>query len=91
MPFILTQTSLFTQIGQLKLLRGLCVERDPDLAVTIRKLAMESFVLVMKDIAPRSVGSSVTIFVGLQLLRWPPLTCMNRFLVPALFLMKLCD
>ncbi len=48
------------QISQLKLLRGLCVERDPDLAVTVRELAMKSFVYVMKDIAPRSV---VTIFM----------------------------
>ena len=45
------------QIGQLKLLRSLCVERDPDVAVHIRELAMKSFVSVMKDIAPRSVAS----------------------------------
>jgi hypothetical protein len=29
------------------------VERDPDMAVKVRKLAMRSFVSVMKDIAPR--------------------------------------
>ena len=31
----------------------LCFERDPDVAITIRKLAMVSFMAVIKDIAPR--------------------------------------
>ena len=29
------------------------MERDPDVAVKVRKLAMRSFASIMKDIAPR--------------------------------------
>ena len=43
----------FVQIGQLKLLRALCAERDPDTALEVRKLAMSAFTAVMKDISPR--------------------------------------
>ena len=43
---------LFLQISQLKTLVNLCFETDPDVAITIRKLAMVSFVEVVKDIAP---------------------------------------
>lgn len=39
-------------ICQLKHLRTLCVERDPDVAVKVRKLAMKYFTDVIKDIAP---------------------------------------
>ena len=41
------------QITKLKNLRMLCSERDPDVAITIRKVAMVSLMTVIKDIAPR--------------------------------------
>lgn len=32
---------------------SLCSERDPEVAVTVRKMAMASLMTVFKDIAPR--------------------------------------
>ena len=42
----------FLQIGLLKTLKTLCMEKDPQVAITTRKLAMISFAEVIKDIAP---------------------------------------
>jgi hypothetical protein len=39
-------------IGLLKTLKTLCMEKDPQVAITTRKLAMISFAEVIKDIAP---------------------------------------
>ena len=43
------------QIALLKKLRALCSEKDGDVAITVRKLAMVSLTAVFKDIAPRCV------------------------------------
>ena len=40
------------QIGLLKTLRSLCVEREPEVCITVRKLAMVSTMAVFKDIVP---------------------------------------
>ena len=44
---------LSVKVGVLKQLRTLCAEREPDIAVEVRKVAMPAFLDVMKDIAPR--------------------------------------
>ncbi|XP_064381917.1 nucleolar complex protein 3 homolog isoform X2 [Halichondria panicea] len=41
-----------TNISYLKSLRDLCTERDPDVAITVRKLAIVSLTTLFKDIAP---------------------------------------
>ena len=40
------------QIGLLKTLRSLCVEREPEVCITVRKFAMVSTMAVFKDIVP---------------------------------------
>ena len=41
------------KVDGLKKLRVLCRECDPDVAITVRKLAMVSLMSVFKDITPR--------------------------------------
>ena len=48
-------TSCPVQISQLKELCALCEERDVDVQITTRKLAMVSLCMVFKDIAPGCV------------------------------------
>lgn len=55
------------QIGLLKTLCSLCVEREPEVCITVRKLAMVSTMAVFKDIVPGYVptlhgGVSVSVF-----------------------------
>ena len=44
----------------------LCTERDPDIALTMRKLAMVSLVAVFRDIAPRCVCVCMCVCVCLE-------------------------
>ena len=48
------------QIGLLKTLRSLCVEREPEVCITVRKLAMVSTMAVFKDIVPGYVPTNFT-------------------------------
>ena len=41
------------QVSNVQKLLSLCTERDPEVAVTVRKMAMASLMTVFKDIAPR--------------------------------------
>ena len=43
----------YGQVTLLKKLRALCLEDDPQVAVTIRKLSMVSMMTVLKDLVPR--------------------------------------
>ena len=52
-----------SQIGQLRHLRALCVERDPYQVVEMRVLAMKSFTSIVKDIAPRFVMHDNKLFM----------------------------
>lgn len=49
---LVLQLTSCVQVKRLKELRGMLMERDPCVAVTIRKLAMVSLMEVFKDIAP---------------------------------------
>ena len=43
---------VFFQIGMLKELCGLCEEKDVDIRITTKKLAMVSLLTIFKDIIP---------------------------------------
>ena len=47
-----TDYSWFFQIGMLKELCGLCEEKDVDIRITTKKLAMVSLLTIFKDIIP---------------------------------------
>ena len=45
-------TCMLSQIKRLKELRGMLMESDPAVAVTVRKLVMVSLMEIFKDVAP---------------------------------------